>query len=295
MVVAYDVLARSRIVRDFEAAFCKATGIWVKLVPAEPPEKMISGRGCVNPFCTLITGSVQGRAACLKSEAALQQRVHDDLAVHECRCFTGLSMVAIPVLVAGDHIGTLLAGQVFRKKPTRVDVTRLTRTLAAWGYNGELRTVKRAYLRTAVLTRERFHANLRLLGIFARSLAEYASRSLIAGDSVGPPCVASAKEFAQQHANERVTMRDAARHVHLSPFHFCKVFKKSTGMTYTECLSRIRVEKAKALLLNPFMRITEVAFSSGFQSIPHFNSVFKKYVSKSPTKYRESMRHEFAI
>jgi AraC-like DNA-binding protein len=68
------------------------------------------------------------------------------------------------------------------------------------------------------------------------------------------------------------------------------MFKRATGMTFTEYVSRVRVEKAKNLLLNPLSRVSEVAFASGFQSIPHFNRVFKKYAGVSPTEYRAQIR-----
>jgi AraC-like DNA-binding protein len=46
------------------------------------------------------------------------------------------------------------------------------------------------------------------------------------------------------------------------------------------------VEKAKNLLLNPNLRISEIAYEVGFQSLTHFNRVFKKIVRQSPTEYR---------
>ncbi len=78
--------------------------------------------------------------------------------------------------------------------------------------------------------------------------------------------------------------------VHVSRFHFCKIFKKSTGMTLTEYVARIRIEKAMAMIADPSLRITEVVFASGFGSIPQFNSVFKRLVGMSPTAYRSSLR-----
>jgi AraC-like DNA-binding protein len=66
------------------------------------------------------------------------------------------------------------------------------------------------------------------------------------------------------------------------------MFKKATGLTFTDYLSRVRVEKAKALLLNPHLRISEIAYDVGFQSLTHFNRMFRKIVGESPTAYRES-------
>ena len=47
-----------------------------------------------------------------------------------------------------------------------------------------------------------------------------------------------------------------------------------------------KIEKAKNLLLNPNLRISEVAFAVGFQSLTHFNRVFKRILGQSPTDYR---------
>jgi AraC-like DNA-binding protein len=67
------------------------------------------------------------------------------------------------------------------------------------------------------------------------------------------------------------------------------MFKKATGLNFTEYLSRVRIEKAKNLLLNPNLRISEIAFEVGFQSLTHFNRVFKKIVGQSPTDYRRQL------
>ena len=60
----------------------------------------------------------------------------------------------------------------------------------------------------------------------------------------------------------------------------------TTGATFTEFVSRTRIERAKNLLLNPNLRISEIAYEIGFQSLTHFNRVFRKIVGESPTDYR---------
>jgi AraC-like DNA-binding protein len=64
------------------------------------------------------------------------------------------------------------------------------------------------------------------------------------------------------------------------------MFKKVTGINFTDFLTRMRLERAKNLLLNPNMRISEIAFEVGFQSLTHFNRVFKRILGQSPTDYR---------
>ena len=75
----------------------------------------------------------------------------------------------------------------------------------------------------------------------------------------------------------------------MSAFYFCKTFKKATGMTFTDYLARVRIEKVKNLLLNPHKRVSEAAYEAGFQSLSQFNRVFRRIAGESPTVYRERL------
>ena len=68
------------------------------------------------------------------------------------------------------------------------------------------------------------------------------------------------------------------------------MFKKHTGINFTDYLSRVRIEKAKNLLLNPNLRVSEIAYEVGFQSLTHFNRVFKRVAGLAPSGYRAKLR-----
>ena len=80
--------------------------------------------------------------------------------------------------------------------------------------------------------------------------------------------VSSAKLASSSRKKKSIVINDALRAMH-------KRF-----------LSRVRIEKSKNLLLNPNLRVSEIAFEVGFQSLTHFNRVFKKILGQSPTEYR---------
>ena len=61
------------------------------------------------------------------------------------------------------------------------------------------------------------------------------------------------------------------------------------GANYTDFVSRVRLEKAKNLLLNPHKRVSEIAYEIGYQSLTHFNRTFHRIVGQSPTQYRKSL------
>src|SRR5205814_5816740 len=95
-----------------------------------------------------------------------------------------------------------------------------------------------------------------------------------------------AKQYIQENQTEDLSLGQVAKAINTSTFYFCKMFKKVTGINFTDYLSRIRIEKAKNLLLNPNLRISEIAYAVGFQSLTHFNRVFRQHVGESPTNYR---------
>jgi AraC-like DNA-binding protein len=72
----------------------------------------------------------------------------------------------------------------------------------------------------------------------------------------------------------------------MSANYFSEKFKEATGLNFIEFVARTRIEKARNLLQNPNLRISEVAFEIGFQSLSQFNRTFKKVTGRSPTDYR---------
>lgn len=293
--VTFDDLAVLPVVQYYEAAFRKATGVSLKLVPTDEPEKRLALGSPENAFCALVARTPAGCDACFQAERRVQRSAARKLAPQQIHCFAGLTIVAVPVVMGGRHVATLLSGQVFRREPTQRDFTMVARMLGS-GTNGDWeKKARRAYFETPVVTAERFQAIVELVNVFAQYLADYASRCVIASGNDEPAAVASAKEFVQAHVEAPMTMPEVAQRVHVSPFYFCKLFKKTTGMTFTEYVARVRVEKAKTLLVDPGARISEVVYAAGFGSIPRFNSVFKRYVGMPPTQYRATLRSQVPV
>lgn len=292
--VTFKELARLPAVQFYEEAFRKATGAWLKLVPpGESPQRLSFGP-CENAFCLLAANTPAGCAACRECQRRVLRGAASRGAAQQAACFAGLTDVAVPVMVGEQHVGTLMSGQVFRREPTERDFLMVARMLgggleAAW-----LKKVRKAYFETPVVTADRFQGIIQLVNLFAQYLADHASRLAIAPVEQDPAAVVRAKEFVQTHAEEPITLGQVVQHVHVSRFYFCKLFKKATGMTLTDYVARVRVEKAKTLLMDPSLRISEVVYAAGFGSIPQFNSVFKRCVGMPPSEYRATLRAESA-
>jgi AraC-like DNA-binding protein len=281
-------LASLPVLRFYEDAFRKATGVSLKVVAPEEPQCRLNLGPSENPFCRLATATPTGCAACLKTQVRALRGIGTKLAPFQISCFAGLTDLAVPVLVGGRHVATLFSGQVFRREPTERDFAMVAKMIG--GDTEWERRARKSYFQTPVVTADRLQAILQLLNMFAQYLADYATRHVLATAEEEPAPVASAKQFVQTHVEQPITLEQVVQHVHVSRFYFCKLFKKATGLTLTEYVARVRVEKAKSLLVDPSLRISEVAFAAGFGSIPQFNSVFKQHLGMPPTEFRVSLR-----
>ena len=282
-----DVLTSSKIYLDYERAFSETTGLPITLRPGESWQLPHHGRKKENPFCALMAQKSRSCAACLQ----VQQRL-SETATHEAQtvtCPAGLCDTAVPVRLGEQLVGFLLTGQVFRKRPTASQFDRAAKQVAEWGLLTDREQLREAYFGTRVLSAKQLESVVSLLNIFAQHLSMVSNQVVLKQQNAEPPVIARAKQYIQEHQAEDLSLGQVAKAVNTSTFYFCKMFKKGTGINFTDYLSRFRIEKAKYLLLNPNLRISEIAYEVGFQSLTHFNRVFKRIIGQSPTEYRSQL------
>jgi len=284
---SFEKLAQLGSVKEYGEAFRKATGVALSIVPAGNSHAVLGREQ--NAFCALMFQTLGGCRACSQAEEQVLRQAAQKEAAQQFHCFAGLTLVTVPIMVEGRHRATLLSGQVLRREPSSRDFVLIAKMLGDGLSANMAKKLRQAYFATPVITAERFQSIVKLLALFAQQVGEIASRQALAMASAEPQPVALAKEFLKSHAEQETTLAQVAWQAHVSSFYLCKLFKKTTGMTFTEYLARIRIEKAKALLLNPMTRISEVVYAAGFGSIPQFNSLFKRYVGMPPREYRQTM------
>jgi AraC-like DNA-binding protein/ligand-binding sensor protein len=279
-----DILTHSKIYQDYERAFTDATGMPVSLRPVESWQLPHRGKKSENAFCAMMAQRSGSCAACLRMQEQLSHSAKAE--TQTLTCFSGMSDTAVPVRLGENLIGFLQTGQVFRCKPSEAQFSRVSKQLVDWGLEAEAQELRNAYFSTRVLTRRQHDAMVTLLKIFALHLSSVSNQVLVRQQNAEPPMITRAKDFIGKNQGEALSLGQVARAVNTSTFYFCKMFKKATGLNFTDYVSRTRIEKAKNLLLNPNLRVSEIAFEVGFQSLTHFNRVFKKIVGESPTEYR---------
>jgi AraC-like DNA-binding protein/ligand-binding sensor protein len=282
-----EALSSSKVFQEYERAFTDATGMPVALRPVETWQLPHHGKRNEGPFCAIISEKSRACASCLQMQERLSEAAIEE--PQTMGCSNGLCDTAVPVRLGDRIIGYLQTGQVFRKKPTEPQFERAAKQVKEWGVDVEVETLRNAYFSTRVIPTKQHDSVIKLLSIFAQHLAMLSNQVVVQHEHAEPPVISRAKEYIQEHQSENLRLGNVAKAVNTSTFYFCKMFKKATGINFTDYLSRVRIEKSKNLLLNPNLRVSEIAYEVGFQSLTHFNRVFKKILGQSPTEYRAQL------
>jgi AraC-like DNA-binding protein/ligand-binding sensor protein len=282
-----EALTSSKLYQDYCRAFNDITGLPLTLRTVESWQLPYHGKRNENAYCAYMAMKSSTCASCLQTQQRLSETAGQE--PQTVTCASGLSEMAVPVRLGEQLLGFLQTGQVFRRKPTPEQFQRLAKQVASLGVAVNQADLRRAFFQTKVLSPKEHEAVVRMLSVFAQHLSMVSNQLVVRQEHPEPPMVTRAKEFIEEHQTEDLSLGQVAKAVNASSFYFCKVFKKATGINFTDYVSRVRIEKAKNLSLNPNLRISEIAFEVGFQSLTHFNRVFKKITGMSPSEYRAQL------
>jgi AraC family transcriptional regulator len=103
---------------------------------------------------------------------------------------------------------------------------------------------------------------------------------------LAPNRLQRALAYIDEHILERIAVEDLAQAVHLSPFHFARMFRRSTGKSPHAYITHVRLERAKELLTTTQMPMREISRVVGYRNQAHFTRVFHALVGTTPRRFR---------
>ena len=278
-----DLLSESEVYRDYERAFTEGTGLPLRL-QAPLLHNIVRYDKKQNPFCATMSKSNEGCAQCYALQCKVQEEAQ--LRPKTLKCFAGLCETAVPVRVGENLIAFLHTGQVLLHRPDKVRFKKIAATLLKWGAEVDLKTLEEHYFNTRVLVPKQYEALIRLLEIFAQHLAECGNAIALHAGSGESPMIERARGYIRDHSDDELSLVAVAKIVNMSAGYFSTKFKEMTGINFVDYVARIRIEKARDLLLDPNRRVSEIAFEVGFQSLSQFNRAFRRIAGESPRDYR---------
>ena len=94
-------------------------------------------------------------------------------------------------------------------------------------------------------------------------------------------------DYIITHLHSRILLEDAAKHLDISPAYLSRLFKKETGMTFSDFVNKQKIEEAAALLLYTEYSDTQISTLLAFSSQSYFIKVFRKYMGTTPKQYKK--------
>ena len=94
-------------------------------------------------------------------------------------------------------------------------------------------------------------------------------------------------EYVREHFNEDMTQQELSERFFLNPVYISQLFRKRTGMTYQNYLTRLRIDRARRYLEETDLMVYEISERVGYSDTAYFSRVFEKTTGIRPTDYRK--------
>lgn len=239
-----------------------------------------------NPLCQIIRNTPEGLRRCEGCD-----RRHHALAGRDGKsrlytCHTGFLDMAIPIMIQGEHVATISSGQVLSEKHSTAACEKTLQRLRWLGLpEKQLRT---AYRNAPWLSRDRLTEVMNLLELFSRQMCSSAWRIRELEASQQRPEIRKAQALVEERFTDpELAIQEAAEVAGMSMAHFSHLFHQKTGVTFTRYVQNRRIEEAKRLMTETDRSITDICYACGFNSLTHFNRVFRRGTGRSPSDYRQ--------
>ena len=269
------------------------------------------------PFCMAVKSTDIAYAKCIESDR--KTPLNSVKAPIWRTCHAGLSELVIPITVKGKYLGSIVAGQVFLKKPGEKEIDEKLKYLSSLGVDPG--KVKETIKETPVASDEKLKMALNLLDILVNYIVEveekfdwqeelkkikasYALREFESGKEGLRYLIKKVKKVKDLRYNniieqtlaklqdmpvKSIRLKEVAKNAGFSPFHFSRVFKETKGVNFREYLAGLRISKAKELMKDVNLNLSDIAYASGYEDLSSFSRNFKKITGVNPGKYREKI------
>ncbi|PQJ27866.1 helix-turn-helix domain-containing protein [Rubritalea profundi] len=281
----YKELLNTDLFSIYRTAFEKVTGQTLALIHPDimsTPEE--ESARCMNDFCSLMLDTKVCESRCTEHTLDLSKRI--DQQAFTASCEANVTTTLIPINTKVGIVAYIRSGQV-RTNEKEIDPDFFLKISEAMPPHVS-RDVIMLFDAARVYTKDEYKSQLTLLGAFALQLSDLANNLLIKPAPGSGGIVDITKHYIHVKLTEKISLDDLAENAKVTNSYLCKQFKKGTGLTVVEYINRHRIELAKELLTSKNVRIIEIAYETGFQSLSQFNRSFHRYTGQSPTEYKST-------
>lgn len=275
-----------KILRRYYSVLYRLTGVNIDFASERGEVLKLCDFEHYNAFCKLIQACPDGKERCHRESMETLRKVQatGEPVIYECHA--GLIDIAIPLFVNKRFIGCLTTGQLSRNPPTPAGFDALWKKVKALRVDRD--ALREAYFATPAFSGDKLDALVELVSMIGNYIMESENKLLFLESFQERDRITAVRGYIEKHYREKLSVADAAALARTSESHFGHLFKAQVGVSFVQYLNRYRTEKAKELLRNSKSSVTAIADAVGFQNLPHFNRIFRKFERCSPLAYRKA-------
>ncbi len=199
-----DTINDSDFYREYEHAFCNATGLPLTLRPTETWNPPFHGKKNENKFCAMMAQKNATCAACLNLQERLTKSATAETAL--MRCHFGMTEIAVPLKLGTERIGILATGQVLTQSPTADRLEHVEKNVKKLNPTIDVKKAMDAYKETPVMPRNQLAGFVTMLEKFAEHLGVRSNQIALHQANAEPIAITRAK--AVPRPSEKITAAD---------------------------------------------------------------------------------------
>lgn len=268
--------------REFQWDFEMLSGMRLAFVDELGYGEELAGESAL---CVAVQASEAGRALCARTRHGLMAAGGDAVACAVCDA--GLSESVVPLKVGGIRAGSFVFCGSRPVPMGHAMVQRVRHLLRKNGVGVDAEALEGLLGEAREVSGEELGAWQRMVERVARQIALRVTDQMAEPAGVMPVAVQKACGYIRAQALvEDIDLGGVARYCGVSQGHLSRVFHHSTGLTFREYVTQVRLEHARGLLRRSAKSVTEIAYDSGFQSLSQFHRAFLKAFGVSPGRLR---------
>lgn len=277
-------MSTKKILHEYHDVFYKLLGIPFDWVCEDYTKFTVCGYAHCNPLCRRIHSSKEGKAMCDNLTVTYITHCRKHGTPLSFVCHAGLTDTVVPIFVGDSYVGSMCVGQFLQEKPSAKEIHAVAEKLKPLNITRD--ELKKYYAGTPVLAPDKLEGLIELLKMIGGYICESQMKLNFLQSIHQSDVVGAAIQYMEMNHKSQMPVKTIAKKVGISGSYLTHLFTKQTGMSPVRFLNSLRIKKAIELLEETDLYISQIAFAVGFQSIQHFNRIFKKMMKKSPSDYR---------